>query len=251
MCGIAGVFSPRGVSAHDLRLMTNSLAHRGPDDEGIWIDEEAGIGLGHRRLAIVDLTPAGHQPMHSPTGRFVITFNGEIYNHADLRRQMLDAGHEVAWRGHSDTETLLAGFDFWGVKETLRRASGMFAFAVWDRQERALTLARDRLGEKPLYYGCQRPTGPFFFASELKALRQHSEFDPEIDREALGLLVRYLDVPAPSSIYRGIAKLLPGTLLTICAGAKDPVTETYWSGAEVAREGAAHPLDLGPDEAAD
>jgi asparagine synthase (glutamine-hydrolysing) len=231
--------------------MTNVLAHRGPDDEGIWIDEEAGVGLGHRRLAIVDLSPAGHQPMHSPSGRFVITFNGEIYNHCGLRRELLDGGHEVAWRGHSDTETLLAGFDFWGIKETLRRASGMFAFAVWDRNERALTLARDRLGEKPLYYGRQRPTGPYLFASELKALRQHPEFDPEIDREALGLLVRYLDVPAPCSIYRGISKLLPGTLLTIGEGAQDPVIETYWSGAEVAREGAAYPIGLSPGEAVD
>ncbi len=252
MCGIAGVLSPRGVSAHDLRLMTNSLAHRGPDDEGIWIDEEAAIGLGHRRLSIVDLSPAGHQPMHSSSGRFLITFNGEIYNHTELRRELLDAGHKVGWRGHSDTETLLAGFDFWGIKETLGRASGMFAFGLWDRKQRTLTLARDRLGEKPLYYGRQHgPQSPFLFASELKAFRQHPEFDPEIDREAIGLLVRYLDVPAPRSIYLGISKLPPGTLLTLGEGGQDPVIEAYWSGAEIARNGASNPIALSPDQAAD
>jgi asparagine synthase (glutamine-hydrolysing) len=232
--------------------MTRALAHRGPDDQGIWVDAEGRIALGHRRLAIVDLSLAGHQPMASPAGRYVITFNGEIYNHADLRRELDGQGHQIAWRGHSDTETLLAGFDAWGIKPTLQRAFGMFAFAVWDRQDRALTLARDRLGEKPLYYGRQHgPKSPFLFASELKALRQHPDFDPEVDREALSLFVRYLDVPAPLSIYRGISKLLPGTMLTLAHRAAEPVIEEYWSGAEVAQDGVANPLGLRGEAATD
>src|SRR5438270_3586473 len=244
MCGIAGVLGP-GADAETVTRMVSAIAHRGPDDEGVWVDAEARIAFGHRRLSIVDLSPAGHQPMVSPAGRYVITFNGEIYNHGDLRRELEGQGHRVEWRGHSDTETLLAGFDAWGVKATLQRAFGMFALALWDREERALTLARDRLGEKPLYYGRQHGrAGPFLFASELKALRQHPRFDPEVDREALSLFVRYLDVPAPLSIYRGISKLEPGTLLTLGPSGADPVIEQYWSGAEVARNGVANPIAL-------
>ena len=251
MCGIAGVLGGPRVDLSTLKRMTGALAHRGPDDEGIWIDEEAAVGLGHRRLSIVDLSPAGHQPMLSPSGRFVITFNGEIYNYADLRRELEEAGHQGAWRGHSDTETLLAGFDLWGIKATLQRASGMFAFALWDRKERTLTLARDRLGEKPLYYGWPRAGGAFLFGSELKALQQHPDFEPQVDREALSLYMRYLAVPAPLSIYHGIRKLLPGAFLTLRQGEPVPTTEQYWSGAEVARSGRANPLDLGPNEAVD
>ena len=252
MCGIAGVLGGPRIDAEIIARMAGALAHRGPDDEGIWIDTEAGIGLGHRRLSIIDLSPAGHQPMHSPAGRYVLSLNGEIYNYADLRRELTAAGHVVDWRGHSDTEILLAGFDFWGIKPTLQRASGMFAFALWDKRERTLTLARDRLGEKPLYYGRQRgPKSPFLFGSELKALQQHPSFEWDIDRHALGLFVRYLAIPAPLSIYRGIAKLPPGTILTLRPGAREPAIEPYWSGAKIAREGVAHPLDLGPDEATD
>ena len=230
--------------------MTRALAHRGPHDEGIWVDREARIALGHRRLSIIDLSLAGHQPMLSASGRYVLTYNGEIYNYEGLRRELAEAGHRPEWRGHSDTEVLLAGFDFWGIKATLVRAIGMFAIAVWDRHERALTLARDRLGEKPLYYGRQRPGGPFLFASELKALVQHSEFDAGVDREALGLLLRYLAVPEPLSIYRGISKLLPGTMLTVRDG-EEPISDVYWSGPEVARSGIANPIDLTPEDAAD
>lgn len=250
MCGIAGVLeaSPK---REVVSRMTQPLAHRGPDDEGIWLDPEAGVGFGHRRLSIVDLSTAGHQPMHSASGRFVITLNGEIYNYEDLRRDLTAQGHHIDWRGHSDTEVLLAGFDAWGIGATLKRASGMFAFGVWDKQDRTLTLARDRLGEKPLYYGRQRGLdGPFLFASELKALRQHPDFEPEIDRQALGLFTRYLDVPAPLSIYRGIRKLAPGTMLTIRRGA-EPVIEQYWSGAEVARSGVADPTQLDGKAATD
>jgi asparagine synthase (glutamine-hydrolysing) len=232
--------------------MTRALVHRGPDDEGIWLDAEAGIAFGHRRLSIVDLSAAGHQPMHSASGRFVITLNGEIYNYEDLRRELTGQGHRVDWRGHSDTEVLLAGFDSWGIARTLRRASGMFALAVWDKQDRTLTLARDRLGEKPLYYGCQHgPKSPFLFASELKALREHPDFVPEIDREALGLFTRYLDVPAPRSIYRGISKLAAGTMLTLGQGAPEPVIKKYWSGAEIARSGVAEPIRLAEEPAVD
>lgn len=245
MCGIAGVLSTSSGCLSAVAHMTHSLAHRGPDDEGVWLDAEAGIGFGHRRLSIIDTSAAGHQPMPSPAGRYVITFNGEIYNHLCLRRELAAQGCEPIWRGHSDTETLLAGFDAWGIRTTLERASGMFAFAVWDRLERTLTLARDRLGEKPLYYGRQGgPTDPFLFASELKAFLQYPGFTPEIDRNALGLLARYANVPAPFSIYRGISKLIPGTMLKLRSGAAEPSVEEYWSGAEVALEGVNDPVEL-------
>ena len=251
MCGIAGVLGGPKIDTALITRMAGALAHRGPDNHGVWIDAEAGIGLGHRRLSIIDLSPAGHQPMHSPAGRYVLSFNGEIYNYADLRRDLTDAGHIVEWRGHSDTEILLAGFEFWGVKPTLQRASGMFAFALWDRQERTLTLSRDRLGEKPLYYGRQGdPNSPFLFASELKALQQHPSFEWDVDRQALGLFVRYLAIPAPLSIYRGVSKLPPGTMLTLRQGV-EPVIEPYWSGADIAREGVANPFSLGPSAATD
>lgn len=252
MCGIAGVFGGPRIDATIVECMTRAVSHRGPDDEGFWIDADAGIGLGHRRLSILDLSPAGHQPMESPRGRYVITLNGEIYNYADLKERLAAEGHEVEWRGHSDTEVLLAGFDAWGIRTTLERASGMFALAVWDKAERSLTLARDRLGEKPLYYGrAGRAEGAFIFASELKALLQHPDFEPEIDRHALSLFVRYLNVPAPLSIYRGIAKLMPGTMLTIRHGSGDPEVEEYWSGAEVASAGFADPIALDDAAAAD
>ena len=251
MCGIAGVLGGPKIDAALVTRMAGALAHRGPDDHGVWIDAEAGIGLGHRRLSIIDLSPAGHQPMHSPAGRYVLSFNGEIYNYADLRRELTEAGHIVDWRGHSDTEILLAGFDFWGIKPTLQRASGMFAFALWDRRERTLILSRDRLGEKPLYHGRQGGAdSPFLFASELKALQQHPSFKWDIDRQALGLFVRYLAIPAPLSIYRGISKLPPGTILTLRPD-EEPVIEPYWSGAQIAREGVANPFSLRADEATD
>jgi asparagine synthase (glutamine-hydrolysing) len=249
MCGIAGLLGGPNADAETVTAMTRALIHRGPDDEGIWVDREAGIGLGQRRLSIIDLSPAGHQPMHSPAGRYVITLNGEIYNYHDLRAELSAESHCVNWRGHSDTEVLLAAFDYWGIKPTLQRANGMFALALWDRQERSLTLARDRLGEKPLYYASQLPGGPFLFGSELKALLQYPGFEPEIDRDALGLLLRYLAIPAPRSIYRGVAKLLPGTLLTVRDGV-EPIIDAYWSGAEIARAGAANPIDDNPQVAA-
>jgi asparagine synthase (glutamine-hydrolysing) len=215
MCGIAGIFAPglprRAASA--INQMTVALHHRGPDDFGIWEDAQAGIALGHRRLSIVDLSAAGHQPMPSASGRYVIAFNGEVYNHLELRAELVEAGATPSWRGHSDTETLLACFDKWGIQGTLQKAVGMFAAAVWDRSERSLALVRDRFGEKPLYYGWV--DGRFVFASELKGLRAHPGFANDVSREALAQYMRCMYVPAPLSIYSGIYKIEPGCLLVI------------------------------------
>ena len=193
--------------------MAGEICHRGPDDEGVWIDETAGIALSHRRLSIVDLSPLGHQPMTSKTGRYVLAFNGEIYNYVGLAAELKDRDH--AFRGHSDTEVLLAAVEEWGLTGAIRRANGMFAIALWDRQERALHLCRDRAGEKPLYYGWSGKT--FLFGSELKALRRHPDFSASIDRDALTLYLRYNCIPGPYSIYQGIRKLPPATILTVTA----------------------------------
>lgn len=216
MCGLAGIFGDGARSPALLDAMAVSIAHRGPDDQGSWSDEEAGIGFAHRRLAIVDLSPMGHQPMESADARFVLAFNGEIYNHLALRAELEGRG-AVAWRGHSDTETLIEAIAAWGLEATLQRSVGMFALALWDRAERTLTLARDRFGEKPLYYGWTG--GDFVFASELKAIRRHPRFDNAIDRRALRLLAARAYIPAPFSIYQRIFKLEPGCLLTVAPGA--------------------------------
>jgi asparagine synthase (glutamine-hydrolysing) len=223
--------------------MADALTHRGPDDAGVWVDGEAGIGLGHRRLSILDLSPAGHQPMVSAGGRYVVAFNGEIYNHLGLRREL---EMSADWRGHSDTETLLAGLEAWGVEATLKKAVGMFAIALWDRGERILYLARDRMGEKPLYYGWQN--GVFLFGSVLKALREHPSFKGEIDRDALALFLRHNCIPAPYSIYKDIRKLPPGTFLKLKMGGgqfaqgslPDPVA--YWSLSAVVETGQREPF---------
>ena len=249
MCGLSGFVAAaplheRGKQQALVRRMTDTISHRGPDDAGYWCDVERGVALGHRRLSILDLSPAGHQPMHSPSGRYVMVFNGEIYNHLQMRRQLESGARAPDWRGHSDTETLLAGFDAWGIQETVERAVGMFAFAVWDRHGGVLTLGRDRIGEKPLYYGWQGrgANAAFLFGSELKALRAHPAFEGRIDRDALCLQLRYSYIPAPYSIYRGIAKLAPGSLLTVSAQAREPRLTSYWSGARQAVAGAAAPF---------
>lgn len=217
MCGIAGLFAANPGAVESVtdtaRAMASALLSRGPDDSGVWANDSSTLALGHRRLAIVDLSAAGHQPMVSAGGRFVIAFNGEVYNHAELRRELESAGVAPSWRGHSDTETLLAGFEHWGIAATLQRSVGMFALALWDRQARSLTLARDRFGEKPLYYGWSR--GTFLFGSELKALQAFPGFDAPVSREALAQYMRFMYVPAPRSIYRGVYKLEPGCVLTI------------------------------------
>jgi asparagine synthase (glutamine-hydrolysing) len=247
MCGIVGIWSASAPTVATLNESVHRLAHRGPDDSGTWFDEAAGLGLGFVRLSIQDLSPAGHQPMHAASGRYVITFNGEIYNHLALREQLGE--HAPAWRGHSDTETLLACFSAWGVVKTLKATVGMFAIALWDRQEKKLTLARDRMGEKPLYYGFLG--GAFVFASELKALTGLPGFTGDIDRGALALLMRHNYIPAPHSIYQGLSKLSPGMWLEIGADAAHrqslPAPQAYWSAVEAAFAGVANPLTFESD----
>lgn len=231
MCGITGFFRPQAdVDAlkmeSTVRRMSYAIRHRGPDGDGTWVDPRAGIALGHRRLSIIDLSPNGGQPMMSANGRWVIVFNGEIYNFAELREQLGAASYP--FRGHSDTEVLLACVQEWGLLDALRRAVGMFALAAWDRAERTIHLARDRMGEKPLYYGWSG--GTFLFGSELKALRQFEDWEPIVDRGALALLLRHNYIPAPYSIYRGIRKLLPGAMLSVAATTAPNETLTkYWS----------------------
>jgi len=266
MCGIVGFLAPAAWGRdgdawqQTVLRMGDRLRHRGPDDAGAWVDPQAGVALGHRRLSIVDLSPAGHQPMVSASGRYVLVFNGEVYNHRALREQLSavqrpDGGAAAAaWRGHSDTETLLAGFEAWGVQATLERAVGMFAIGLWDRQDGALLLARDRLGEKPLYYGWQG--GCLLFASELKALKGHPAFRAQVDRQALAQQLCYGYVPAPRSIYQGIHKLPAGTLLRLPGGAAAaatglPAPVAYWSFTQVAQAGQAAPLPAGESAALD
>lgn len=264
MCGIAGLVSTRlddRALQRGVEVMADAIRHRGPDDAGVWSDPSSGIALGHRRLAVLDLSPAGHQPMYSPSGRFVIVFNGEIYNHGDLRREMDAAGTGPAgWRGHSDTETLLAGFDAWGVEATLGRTVGMFALAVWDCQARILYLARDRFGEKPLYFGWTG--GHFAFASELKAIRTLPGFANPLCRAAIADYLTFNAVPAPRSIYEGIFKLEPGCLLRL-AGTLPPQPPSqpiaagesfgtvaivrWWSLADMVEDAATDPIDSETD----
>jgi asparagine synthase (glutamine-hydrolysing) len=250
MCGIAGFIGGSG-HAEEAELiacdMADAISRRGPDDRGVWIDKDAGIALAHRRLSIIDLTPAGHQPMFSASGRLAITFNGEIYNHAELRAELERAGSAPRWRGRCDTEVLLAAISAWGVRRTLERSVGMFAFALWDRSEQTLILARDRLGEKPLYYGSAGRT--FLFGSELSALKAHPDWEGEIDRGALCLLLRLNYVPAPYAIYKGIRKLPAGTYLVLRRGDLGGRIETYWHASEVAAQGAREPFAGGPEEA--
>jgi asparagine synthase (glutamine-hydrolysing) len=242
MCGIAGLITratPTNVEelARDADLMQRALSHRGPDDQGVWMDANAGIALAHRRLSIIDLSAAGHQPMVSSSQRYVIVFNGEIYNHMDLRSLLQQRG--VTFRGHSDTETLIEAFALWGVAATLQQVIGMFALALWDRQTRTLTLARDRLGIKPLYWG--RLDDRFLFGSELKALRACQGWHPEINNAATAAFLRHNYVPAPHSIYRNVHKLSPGMILTFAAGA-EPRLKSFWDPRNMARAGAHNPL---------
>ncbi len=264
MCGLTGFLGDKfdasgGESV--LRCMCNTIIRRGPDDAGYWSDSEQHIGLGHRRLSIVDLSPAGHQPMVSASGRYVIAFNGEIYNHLRLRGELepppssplFTKGGVIEWRGHSDTETLLAGIEAWGLEATLKKSIGMFALALWDKQTQTLTLARDRIGEKPLYYGWQGSgdARSFLFGSELKALKAHPVFNAEIDRGALCLLLRHNYIPAPYSIYQGIAKLEPRCLLSVSLAQPEPRIWKYWDAVEAARAGVAEPFSGTPGQAVD
>jgi len=242
MCGIAGFLVKNrtnysGNLSEQATHMSEAIFSRGPDDRGVWIDKAAGVALSHARLSIIDLSSAGHQPMESASGRYAIVFNGEIYNHKEIRYNLRD---QVSyWRGHSDTETLLNAIEIWGLESTLKKCEGMFALAVWDRNKSILMLARDRLGEKPLYYGWQGNgvDAAFLFGSELKALRKHPSFKFDINRDAINLLLRHNCIPAPYSIYKNISKLMPGTILSISINDKEPKISKYWSLNEVVMKG--------------
>ena len=234
MCGFSGFFSLSNSSYNSIELLKSmglAIQSRGPDSAGEWVDEDYNVGFSHRRLAIVDLSSAGHQPMHSFSKRFVLAFNGEIYNHLDLRKELATENSNLAWLGHSDTETLLAGFEVWGIQKTIEKCIGMFAFSVWDHHEKSLILGRDRLGEKPLYYGWQGDT--FLFGSEMKSLKAHPKFSAEIDRNAITLLLRHNYIAAPHSIYKGINKLLPGCLIKIDGHDGGDELIEYWSARKI------------------
>lgn len=252
MCGIVGLWDPEQRQG-DIELrervqrMVEVLRHRGPDDAGVWVWAAAGLGLGHTRLAVIDLSPMGHQPMLSACGRYVVVYNGEIYNYLDLRQELEQRGHRFL--GHSDTEVLLAAIAHWGLEATLSRLIGMFAFAVWDATRQRLVLVRDRLGKKPLYYGWWGRR--FVFASELKALGQLPGFAPPIDRSALALLLRHNYVPGPWSIYRDVYKLPPGSLLELGHPLDRPAARPYWSLEQAVAQGTEHPFRGTVEEAAD
>jgi asparagine synthase (glutamine-hydrolysing) len=249
MCGISGLFDFQARPSDSLRptceRMSNALLHRGPDDSGVWVDESGHIALGHRRLSILDLSVAGRQPMISACGRYVIVFNGEVYNYLSIRSQLQTEGIAPEFHGHSDTEVMLAAIAAWGLDRALYRFIGMFSFALWDRQEHTLHLVRDRIGIKPLYYGWAE--GSFIFGSELKALKAHPDFDDRINRDALALYLRHNYIPAPYSIYEHAFKLEPGHVLTLKVGEKLAsargrlTTRPYWTAYDAWKDGAEHP----------
>ena len=248
MCGIAGYWSsplPSDLLIGQVETMIDALVHRGPDDSGIWVDARSGIGLGHRRLSILDLSAEGHQPMFSPSGRYAIIFNGEIYNFETLRRELMG----VRWRGHSDTEVMLAAIEAWGLINAVRRFVGMFAFALWDRQEQRLHLVRDRLGIKPLYFGSTN--GTLLFGSELKAICRHPSFDCVIDHGSILAFLRHNYIPAPHTIYTGIYKLWPGSIATFIFASDDAKVESYWSATDTALEGAGNRFKGNDEDAID
>ncbi len=249
MCGIAGYYrgGSRPWNPRIIEDMTSAILHRGPDSAGHWQDQDVGIALGMRRLAILDLSPAGEQPMTSADGRFVMVYNGEIYNHREIRAELEVANLSPRWRGHADTEVLLAAISAWGIEPTLQKCNGMLGLALWDRRERTLHLAVDRFGEKPLYYGWVNNT--FLFGSELKALKAHPEWSPTIDANALALYFRFAYVPAPHSIFQGFRKLEPGTMATLrrpnVTGQQPmPHIFPYWSAREAVIAAKRDPLNI-------
>lgn len=250
MCGFVGFIGPSGPNwTRDavVNRMSNAIAHRGPDDRGSWSDDEAGIALGHRRLSIVDLSPAGHQPMVSQSGRFVIVFNGEIYNFRELQKQLDNLGSPPCWRGHSDTEVLLEAIAAWGIATALQRSVGMFAFALFDRQTSRLTLARDRIGEKPLYWGVNN--GVLLFGSDLAALKLHPLWQGEINRDALALLLRFNNIPAPFTIYKDIHKVQPGKILEFPRNSFLPQATDYWDAGTILSASVDRPFRGSPQDA--
>ena len=242
MCGIAGFIDPEGINlkyAKEIgRAMGKAIQHRGPDDFGIWIDKDNGVTLTHQRLAIIDLSQSGHQPMVSASGRYVLCFNGEIYNHKDLRFELDRQGKSPTWQGSSDTETILGYIDAYGLKKTLAKMVGMFSIALWDNLAKEVILARDRIGEKPLYYGNNGRL--LLFGSELKALRAHPKFTPKINRDALCLYLRHNYIPQPYSIYEGIKKLPPGHFVKL---EKNAVPEQYWSLSDNIKSAKLNPFE--------
>jgi asparagine synthase (glutamine-hydrolysing) len=244
VCGIAGYFTVNnernnGEMTAIANGMANAIEHRGPDSSGVWVSEQVGLALAHRRLSIIDLSTNGNQPMCSQNGQYVIVFNGEIYNHRELRQELLSCGK--TFRGHSDTEVILAGCEEWGVEQTIKKCVGMFAIALWDVKGRNIYLIRDRMGEKPLYYGWQK--GTFIFASELKAMRRHPDFQGDIDRNSLSLYFRHRYIPGPYSVYKDVYKLEPGMILRISVsktfrnGNNEGYEKLrYWSLNEVVKE---------------
>ncbi len=255
MCGLSGFYCPSGFQSRDgielAQKMANAITHRGPDDFGEWVDGDAGIALSHRRLSILDLSDAGHQPMISQSGRFVLAFNGEIYNHLEIRKK-IDSFDNVSWNGHSDTETLLAGFEHFGFEDTLKQTVGTFAIALWDRKNHVLSIARDRMGEKPLYYGWQNSV--FLFGSELKALRQHSSFQNDIHYNVIEPFLQYGSISAPSSIYKGIYKLVPGSYIHISSESDRNSYQKpskYWDLHCISNEGLRSPFQGNDNEAID
>ena len=248
MCGIAGYIGQIPNSYNCLETMVREINHRGPNDRGIWKNDEAGIGLAHARLSILDLSSAGHQPMHSASKNFVIVFNGEIYNHKNLRSE-LDSHSHINWSGHSDTETLLAAIERWGLEKTLKKTKGMFAIALWDKRSEKLSLACDRIGEKPIYYGWVN--SHFVFASELKAIRKFPDFKNPIDRNSLALFLRLNSIPSPHSIYQDIYKLEPGQIIQLHADSKKVNKSSFWSAEEVYNKGRLAQISGNPKEIVD
>jgi asparagine synthase (glutamine-hydrolysing) len=254
MCGISGFIDLSCGTPHAKRLararaVALELAHRGPDDSGEWADPQNRVAFGFRRLSIIDLTPAGHQPTRSPSGRFVIIFNGEVYNFAEIRQKLAGAGYAPQFRGHSDTEVIPAAIETWGLDAAVRSFIGMFAFALWDAENQTLSLVRDRVGVKPLYYGTNG--GHFFFSSELKAMRAHPRFSASIDRNAIAAYMRSNYIPAPLTIYENCSKLVPARILTFSVGDPTPRLHEYWSAADAVAAGVEHPFEGDLTEAAE
>ena len=256
MCGVAGFLMDSKSSSSvnfDLitKKMTDSIKHRGPNDSGCWNNPSEGIALGHRRLSILDLSDAGHQPMESSNGRYVIAFNGEIYNHLQIRSDIEKNNGNISWRGHSDTETILSAFETFGIQESLEKFVGMFAFSLWDKKNKILTLARDRLGEKPMYYGWQNIANGrvFLFGSELKALKSFPDIDLRVDRGSLSLFLKHAYVPNPYSIYENIFSLEPGQFLQVSLTNKMTKTVNYWEASEIIKKGSFEEYKGTPKEA--
>jgi asparagine synthase (glutamine-hydrolysing) len=263
MCGFVGFFGGHtfklsgwfDLGNNTLQEMSRLLSHRGPDANGIWINSQDSFAISHQRLSILDISPAGNQPMVSILGRYVLVFNGEIYNHQDLRTELnkLPVYEKKNWLGHSDTETLLSSIEAWGLEKALQKSIGMFAFALWDKQEKRLFLARDRFGEKPLYFGWQGNDAnkSFLFGSELKALKAHPAFSAKVDRGSLSLLLRHNYIPAPYSIYEGISKLEPGSFLSVSLSQPDPVITKYWDAIKAATAAKTASFTGTPQQAVD